>query len=323
MGKSKWILLFTSFIILCVSCGDDEDQVITSNKGIWITSYLGTLWKFSYSGKTIVRQDDVVKDSSDLCVHRATGCCWYVNDDKDTLVKVSSTGEQLETIHASYDSITSIGVNQTDGSLRAICWSPCQVKSFSKQGDSLWDTAFRTAHYLDVYNKDGSCWVSHEPEYSNSCVLTKLDKNGRKVFEIKNQYNDAREVAIDQRNGDCWVRCWNYSIFKYSARGVKLMEFDADPNLRCIAVSERDGSLYLTYGYEPGHLVKYNSSGMKQWDKVLDEAGGNLAVDPINDTIWVCSGYENGLVEYSSDGDKLFAINRTPLFIPCYISLDY
>jgi len=274
--------------------------------------------RLSSTGEELWHLGDYVNLAS-VSVDPSDGSCWVASagycsspsyTDSRThagasVAKVAESGLELLRFTA-VSSPAAVAVNPTDGS----CWvgdvDLGQIIHLSADGAELWRGGGVTTPFsLSVNPRDGSCWVADEgvwdpsqAKYTNAAVVH-LAADGRELWHTA-EFAGARTVAVDPRDGSCWVV--DSQADPDSGRALVHLAEDGSEisgsacpgsSLWAIAVDPSDGSIWasadnpeagaqtVAHLAADGRLLS-NSDPLSFVDA--------LAVDPMDGSCWVALG---------------------------------
>ncbi|MCH8872031.1 hypothetical protein IH824_04545 [candidate division KSB1 bacterium] len=156
-------------------------------------------------------------------------------------------------------------------------------------------------------------WVA-DPQQSS---VTKLDSIGNTIFTI-HEFTIPTLVAVDQRNGNCWV-AHNDSVSRVLSDGTQVLKsgvrFDS---ITSMDLNSEDGSVWLVDGTR---IVKINQNG----DFLLEIKApltfpGKIAINDSTGELWAINDNPAGLYKFSPTGEMLFDV--TVSFSPDNISVN-
>ena len=328
--RAKGLFLAAVMVALFVACGGEDNETPAVAKGIWVNDLLGgAVWKFTFDGRTLVHNDSLIGGGSGgIAVNRTTGCCWVACPSVGEVVKLSPAGERIFTVNlpSASGGVNAIAVEESDGSVRCANSGMFWVLKLNDAGEELWRVDVFVPEDLSVYETDGACWVAHFFDHTNNAGLTKLDKDGNVLF-TRDPGGDAGSygVAVDQRNGDCWVVGTDGKLYKYTAAGDVKFEVSTGLYIRDLAIFPGDGSVVLLTSdtvANLSYLTKFDANGNDLWTAGVSYDASYVAVNPNDNTIWV-SHDEKGLVKYSPTGQELLTVKPTDSFYPDRLSVHY
>ena len=156
-------------------------------------------------------------------------------------------------------------------------------------------------------------WVTDTQQSS----VTKLDSIGNTIFTI-HEFTIPTLVAVDQRNGNCWV-AHNDSVSRVLSDGTQVLKsgvrFDS---ITSMDLNSEDGSVWLVDGTR---IVKINQNG----DFLLEIKApltfpGKIAINDSTGELWAINDNPAGLYKFSPTGEMLFDV--TVSFSPDNISVN-
>ncbi|MCH7674135.1 hypothetical protein IH879_04195 [candidate division KSB1 bacterium] len=156
-------------------------------------------------------------------------------------------------------------------------------------------------------------WVA-DPQQSS---VTKLDSKWNTIFTI-HEFTIPTLVAVDQRNGNCWV-AHNDSVSRVLSDGTQVLKsgvrFDS---ITSMDLNSEDGSVWLVDGTR---IVKINQNG----DFLLEIKApltfpGKIAINDSTGELWAINDNPAGLYKFSPTGEMLFDV--TVSFSPDNISVN-
>jgi DNA-binding beta-propeller fold protein YncE len=151
---------------------------------------------------------------------------------------------------------------------------------------------------VSCYYKDGTCWVA---DTGNGRVV-KLAQDGSKMFE--RGAPGATSVAVDERNGDCWVAA-STKLIKYSADGAKKKEVGGLTGANGVDVNPSDGSVVVA---DLKRVLKFDANGNKKWETGGFNTALRVAVNKDDGSVWVSDAQAKKVAKLSSGGKKLLVL---------------
>jgi DNA-binding beta-propeller fold protein YncE len=232
----------------------------------------------------------------DASVRQTDGVTWLADTTGSAVAKVSDKGEVLKKVTNTFEEPCAVSVNQTDGH----CWVADRTKNRVYRLDAdanvkVNKSGFKMPGDVSCYYKDGTCWVA---DTGNGRVV-KLGKDGSQKFA--RNVAAPMAVAVDERNGDCWVAAAT-KAYKFSSSGTQKKELSGFRGAWGVDVNPKDGSVVFA---DTTRVVKYDANGNKKW-----EAGGftyawGVAVNKDDGSVWATDMLARKVVKLSGSGAKL------------------
>lgn len=233
-----------------------------------------------------------------MSVWQTDGAAWIADPTGDFVVKLSDNGEELVRI-TGLDGARAASVNQNDGSCWVACTEGNRVYRFNANGETEVDVGGFTMPYdVSCYSQDGTCWVA---DVGGGRVV-KLSPNGTELIAIP--VLAALSVAVDERNGDCWVGC-STKMLKYSASGQRLREFGGVIGPSDLDVNPNNGSVVAA---DQTRIVTFDSEGNQIWLAGGLQYASGAAFNQDDDTVWATDLLDKKLIHYSGSGAKILEI---------------
>jgi DNA-binding beta-propeller fold protein YncE len=245
----------------------------------------------------------------DVSVRQADGVTWAADPTGGSVAKISDGGRVLKKVTAPFEAPAAVSVNQNDG----CCWlaDPDKNRVYRLDADAnikVDKGGFNMPNDVSCYSQDGSCWVA---DTGNGRVV-KLGADGSEKFS--RNVLAPLAVAVDERNGDCWVACAT-RIYKYSASGSRRKELTGLTSAFGLDVNPGDGSVAVA---DMTRVVKYGADGNKKWEKVGFTYAIGVAVNKDDGSVWVSDMLAKKVVKLSSSGQQLLEVSagfNTPMGI--------
>lgn len=237
-----------------------------------------------------------------MSVWQADGSVWVPDSTAGEVVKLSDTGEVLKRI-GGFDGPTSVSVNENDGSCWVGDYSGNHVYRLDANGNKkVTKGGFDEVNGVACYARDGTCWVISGQDHR----LVKLDKNGAVKTDLDlGATSGPVSVAVDPRNGDCWVGCIQ-KLLKVSRAGAILLEIPVSLLMPlAIDCNGNDGSVAVT---TTNKISKYDANGNLKWEKEEFTLATGIRFFLVDNTIWVADMQAKKIVGYSASGNKIRTI---------------
>ncbi len=221
---------------------------------------------------------------------------WWVGSSKSVL-HLSAEGAILSQTDG-FQPATALSVDPGDGS----CWvadpNADRVVHLAVDGTVAWsgDFPYPTSVFVDA--SDGSCWVG----FNNGVAL--LAKDGTELWR-QTAWGPSGPLAADSERHTCWVVTSSGpgGLVLLSKTGQQLSAADAYGE--DIALDPVDGSCWVSQAMGSRPLARYSVVGARLAEVTGITCPIAIAVNPIDESLWVLDRAMGSLVQLAADGAEL------------------
>ena len=183
---------------------------------------------------------------------------WVIDRDLGDIILADTLGFSTAKV-ANFQSPVALSVDKLTGN----CWvadsGNDQIGLINSQSSSVTRFSnFINPNDVDAISSSRSCWVA------DSSRVVHIDSNGNTLVQVTG-FNEATNVAVNERTGDCWVIDWYFQpnqskVIKVSNTGVKELELIGFYDPQSLDVDTFDGSCIVADRLN-FRIVKISESG--------------------------------------------------------------
>lgn len=297
----RFFLVFTVFLF-CLSgiAGSDE-------KIIWVLDNdSNELIRLSEGGAERVSLGGL-KFSRDIEVDKADRTVWVADTNNNRVFQASRYGKDKAYIID--DDIIGphhVAVSPQERALWVTNALKGEVIKFSLEDkrELFRVKGFKIPHDIMASAYDGIVWVGDNERKE----LIRISPQGRILSRLKKDFLDMGHLAVDPRDGSCWVTTDSHLVVKVSSDGRTILAKIEGIDGFMAVIDPKDGGCWVS-DFKKGEVVKISSGG-----QVIKRVGGFTnclgmsEIDARERVFWLANSGKGEIVKLNTDGEILSRI---------------